>query len=633
MRVEDLLIALAYFSIPIQLVVSISFYPRLKSMPSRVLGLVILFALFIFFCGLSHVLRCFGSTDGPSFAWINWLTAVISVATSLYLLPMTPSLLGTIDDTIDDLMVLKDRAEKSQQHMLTFMSFLCHEIRTPLFAVISNLEFLADESLTPQQNVCVSAMNQAADLMMRLVNDVLDINRLENGMLTIESVDFDLHHQLQLLHETATTNVKQRHSGNVVFQSSMAPNVPRMVRGDPTRLLQIVYNLVTNAVKFTNKGVIELNVSVETISTDPSLPKNTSQLEDTSTGRRKAGVVQLMAFGREPSNRSSTHLDNSDCVSLLQRTSTDDGYLNAAGDSSQRWVSLHIQVEDTGPGIDESRLQDIFKPFTQAKLSDYRQHGGTGLGLSIVSQLLRLMGGTIRVCSVQGKGSTFNVVLPLEVLDDNIALRPSTNITMDIPHDTFKDTPPIKQPANPITTDVEAPASRHSQLCAQPSVQSIVNESSCSSLKLNDSQDIKLPNEHCDIDSVVLIVDDNAINIKILAKIMSHFGVEYRTATNGQEAVDQVLQSREITRNPADPQFTLILMDLCMPIMGGCQAMQILRQKHDVRAPIIALTANAMDDSRAEAESAGATEFLTKPIRRDVLHRKLQQYQVLPMEA
>ena len=527
-----------------------------------------------------------GITDGTVFAWINWWTALISVATSLYLLPMVPTVLGNIDDTIKNLIVLKETAETSNRQMLTFMSFLCHEIRTPLFAVTSNLEFLADEPLSSQQQVCVSALDQSAKLMMRLVNDVLDINRLENGGLHIEHVEFDLHEQLQHLQETALTNVRQRHQGNVVFSSTIAADVPRLVRGDSTRLLQIVYNLLTNAIKFTHEGMVRFNVSVdddEAVNGDWYLPE----------GHTRGGALQLMSFGKLESN--------SDCDALLDKAETGQKLKKTGG-----YCLVRIQVEDTGSGIESNRLQDIFKPFTQAKLSDYRKYGGTGLGLSIVSQLLKVMGGTIRVESKEGKGSLFTVVLPMELADAHV-----------------KSESKFHAKQMPVPMELTTTWAGLTGVGVAPTVPPVGHPDHAvdrANLKF------KLPAN----DFVVLVVDDNAINVKILCRMLDRFDIEHKSASNGQEAVDQVLNSRNVTHNPKHIRFGLVLMDLCMPVMGGCEAIRTLRRRN-VDVPVIALTANALDDSRDEAMVAGATEFATKPIGRDALFDKVAHYLLKPL--
>lgn len=166
MRIDDLIITIAYFSIPVQLLVSLYHYPRLAAMPWTISVLCILFALFIFLCGGGHLLRCLGKTDGLVFEVLNGLTAAISMITALYLLPMIPSLMNLQDRKLE-------KETETKRKLMTFMSFLCHEIRNPLFAVTSSVDFLKDEKMTVEQEQSLTSIKQSARLMLRLVNDVL----------------------------------------------------------------------------------------------------------------------------------------------------------------------------------------------------------------------------------------------------------------------------------------------------------------------------------------------------------------------------------------------------------------------------------------------------------------------------
>jgi hypothetical protein len=128
MRVDDVLITIAYFSIPLQLVFSLMRYPRLQLMPLKLLVLLIMFALFVFCCGVGHMLRCMEMTQTSMYITVNTITAVVSMTTAIYLVPLVPNLMSTIDNSIKDLEHL-DEITEAKTKLLTFMAFLCHEIR------------------------------------------------------------------------------------------------------------------------------------------------------------------------------------------------------------------------------------------------------------------------------------------------------------------------------------------------------------------------------------------------------------------------------------------------------------------------------------------------------------------------
>jgi MFS superfamily sulfate permease-like transporter len=129
MRVDDLIISIAYFSIPVQIVVSLYHYPRLASMPPQIFLLSVLFALFIFCCGAGHLMRCLGQTDTVGFSVMNGITACVSLVTAVYLLPLVPSLMSNLDSSLQSLVQLNEETAESKRKLFTFMAFLCHEIR------------------------------------------------------------------------------------------------------------------------------------------------------------------------------------------------------------------------------------------------------------------------------------------------------------------------------------------------------------------------------------------------------------------------------------------------------------------------------------------------------------------------
>jgi signal transduction histidine kinase len=147
----DLIITVAYASIPVQLLVSLWEYPQLAAMPYEIVVLLVLFTLSFLLCGTGHLLRCLGKADTDFFYTTNILTAFISLVTALYMLPLIPNLFGTIDQSIRDSIQQNEEIAGSKAKLLTFMAFLCHEIRNPLFAITSSAEFLADTELTEER--------------------------------------------------------------------------------------------------------------------------------------------------------------------------------------------------------------------------------------------------------------------------------------------------------------------------------------------------------------------------------------------------------------------------------------------------------------------------------------------------
>jgi signal transduction histidine kinase len=211
----DLIITVAYFSIPAQLLVSLWRYPRLAAMPYKIIVFFVLFALSIFFCGLGHLLRYLGKADTYFFYCNNILAAFISLVAALYLLPLLPNLLGIIDQSISDSIQHNKEIAESKAKLLTFMAFLCHEIRNPLFAITSSAEFLADTKMTEEQAIGVGSISDSSLLMLRLVNDVLDLSKIDAGKLELEDRDFDLLRLLKNLEVNMRLQIEQKHGNKV----------------------------------------------------------------------------------------------------------------------------------------------------------------------------------------------------------------------------------------------------------------------------------------------------------------------------------------------------------------------------------------------------------------------------------
>ena len=624
MKIPDLIITIAYFSIPIQILASLYHYPSLAKMPLKVTVLLILFAFFIFLCGAGHFLKCLNKVDSELFHWVNALTAVISLMTAFYLLPLIPDIMSQIDQSLKEATNLNKEILESKANLVSFMAFLCHEIRNPLFAVTSAAQFLQDTAMTEEQAVGVGSIFDSALLMLRLVNDVLDLSKLDTGKLELEVCPFNLRSLLQKLEATMRLQVEQEHGNEVQFDFCIDSNVPTVIYGDSTRFLQIVYNLISNANKFTATGTIQLTVSVDEKihSTERATTMNPNSISD-----EEARLLSEAEEGVAVRKRN-------DCVNLV------------------------ITVCDTGTGIDPARVKDIFKPYSQAKLSDYRNHGGTGLGLAIIASLLKLMNGNISVNTRVDVGSTFTVTIPVilghsndkrveelptqlnigEVVASTKRL-PILSNTIDMDHLANKsDSRELPEGTSfgsldggtLIIPDISNTPPKLSQVHDDVSDDNSVDklELLIQQPDIERNPDVSIALSKFDFpenENIILVVDDNNINRKILGRMLKYYNLDHRFAVNGHDAVQKLRQSKNMSGNSNAPHFGLVLMDLSMPVMDGFHAIHELR-KLGLKIPIIALTANALSQEKERALAAGATEFKTKPIMRDDLHAVCKLY-------
>ena len=307
--------------------------------------------------------------------------------------------------TMDELVEARDTAQSANRLKSQFLANMSHEIRTPLNGLLAMSQVMAMEELSAVQRGRLDVVRQSGEALLAILNDVLDVSKIEAGKLELEIDDFDTEAMLRAV--LAPFGAVAERKG-LALVLDLRPDAAGTRRGDSTRLRQIVSNLVSNALKFT-----------------------------------EAGEVLITVEGRGESGRAG----------------------------------LAIAVRDTGIGIPEAAMPNLFQTFTQADSSTTRRFGGTGLGLAICHELSDLMGGSISVESEQGVGSTFRVVLPLERVEAAPTLAP--------------------QPA------AAEEAATH------------------------DDRPIR-----------VLAAEDNPTNQLVLSTVMNIFGVDLTLVDNGRKAVD-----------------------------------------------------------------------------------------------
>lgn len=384
------------------------------------------------------------------------------------------------------------KASAASQAKSDFLAHFSHEVRNPMNAIIGLSELAAKTDLSKEQRSYINNIQTSGSILMKLLNDTLDFSKIEAGKVSIEQIAFAPKDVLDNVRAVINPKAEGK---NLTFIVEGEETLPALLTGDPTRLSQVLINLTTNAVKFTDEGQVTLTL--------------------------------------------------------------------AASPSSERAISLCVEVEDTGIGMTEEQVSGLFQSFRQADVSVTRKYGGTGLGLAISKQLVELMGGDIRAESKPGIGSCFYVELPFGL----------PAVEEDLPGPGEHTVPSTPIPTGGATALLEG--------------------------------------VH------ILIVEDNKINQMLVTKILEQTSAHFDFASSGTEAIEKVSQTR----------YDLILMDLNLPGMDGLETTKAIRLlENGKKMPIIAMTGSADVGTQRNCLEAGMNDHVTKPFKPETLYDTLDRW-------
>ncbi len=490
-------------------------------------------------------------------------------------------------------------AEEANNAKSQFLANMSHEIRTPLNGVIAMTELLARTPLRNDQSEFVDTIQSSGKTLLALINDILDISKIEAGKATTEHLDFDLH---ELVNGTARMFEQQARDKGLRLQVQFDPDVPWDLNGDRLHLQQVLMNLVSNAVKFTPQGSVAVRVSASSI-TDTTATVHFA-VRDTGIGIGKAEqgrIFEKFTQADESTTRrfGGTGLGTAIARQLVELMGGRMGLISAPGEGSTFWFELPIARQagaSTPPRLLHARAL-ILAGSAQPWRPIAAQLENIGIAWRHAETEERALGELERL--QQGAGQCIVFVVDEAGPDPRCAgtlLDAAPDLRIVAVADAGADTEALLEAGyfcvlgNPVSRPL------------------LINALHASGIALADSEPKSAAAEA--LDEVtglnILVGEDNPTNQKVISRILEQGEHRVTVVSNGEEVLDTL----ETT------DFDLLVIDMQMPIMGGIEAAQVYRFMRPERAamPILVLTANATTEAAQDCEEAGVSAFLTKPV-------------------